>query len=210
MGVTERKEREKESRREAIVAAAQKVFFEKGIENTTMRDIAEETELSKATLYLYFTDKEELTFEILLLTFQRVNELIRTAADSHATGYQKLQSISAAYMDFYREYPQYTYFSLVMDQYAHAVAQGKESAQRCMEEIHRIQEFIRELLEEGIRDGSIRSDIEPDKTAVFFIHVVTSFMKRVLVLKDAVGPSMDYRPQELIEHMFTLFLYSLT
>jgi hypothetical protein len=113
-------------------------------------------------------------------------------------------------MEFYREQPQYTYFSLVMDQYAHAVVQGTRGAQRCMEEIHRIQEMIRKLLEEGIADGSVRSDIEADKTAVFFIHVVTSFMKRVLILKDAVGPSMDYRPEELIEHMFTLFLYSLT
>jgi hypothetical protein len=97
-----------------------------------------------------------------------------------------------------------------MDQYAHAVAQQKRGAQRCMEEIHRIQEHIKTLIEEGIADGSVRSDIEPDKTAVFFIHVVTSFMKRVLILKDAVGPQMDYRPEELIEHMFTLFLYSLT
>ena len=209
MGVDERRERERESRRDTIVAAAQKIFFEKGIEHTRMRDIAAEAELSKATLYLYFTDKEELTFEILYLTLLKVEELIESAAEGKARGYEKLKAISEAYLRFYREYPQYTYFSLVMDQHANAVSQGNKGAQRCMEKIYRIQNRIREFLEEGIADGSVRSDVKPDKTAVFFIHVVTSFMKQVLILKNLAGPDNSYSPEELIEHMFTLFLYSL-
>ena len=93
MGVDERRERERESRRDTIVAAAQKIFFEKGIEHTRMRDIAAEAELSKATLYLYFTDKEELTFEILYLTLLKVEELIESAAEGKARGYEKLKAI---------------------------------------------------------------------------------------------------------------------
>ncbi len=209
MGVHERRERERESRRDTIVAASQKVFYEKGIEHTTMRDIAAEAELSKATLYLYFTDKEELTFEILYLTLLKVEELIEGAASEKERGYDKLQAITEAYLHFYREYPQYTYFSLVMDQYANAVSQGNKGAQRCMEKIYHIQNRIREFLEQGIADGSVRSDVEADKTAVFFIHVVTSFMKQVLILKNLAGPNNNYSPEELIDHMFTFFLYSL-
>ena len=41
MGITERKEREKEHRKEEIIDAAQKVFFEKGLLLTTMDEIAE-------------------------------------------------------------------------------------------------------------------------------------------------------------------------
>ena len=41
MGITERKEREKEHRREEILAAAQAVFFEKGLQSSTMDEIAE-------------------------------------------------------------------------------------------------------------------------------------------------------------------------
>ena len=60
MGIAERKEREKEQRRKAILDAAEKVFFEKGLKYSTMDDVAEEAELSKGTLYLYFKNKEEL------------------------------------------------------------------------------------------------------------------------------------------------------
>ena len=50
LGVAERKEREKERRREDIVNAAAKVFFNKGVDHATMDDVAEAAELSKATL----------------------------------------------------------------------------------------------------------------------------------------------------------------
>ncbi|MCK5408322.1 MAG: helix-turn-helix transcriptional regulator, partial [Candidatus Krumholzibacteria bacterium] len=60
MGIAERREREKEQRRIDIIDAAERVFFSKGWQAATMDDVAEAVELSKATLYLYFKNKEEL------------------------------------------------------------------------------------------------------------------------------------------------------
>jgi AcrR family transcriptional regulator len=72
MGINERKEREKLHRREEILSAAEKLFFSKGIENTTMDDVAEEAELSKGTLYLYFKSKEEIHWEITQRQFKKM------------------------------------------------------------------------------------------------------------------------------------------
>jgi TetR/AcrR family transcriptional regulator len=66
MGITERKEREKEHRKEEIIDAAQKVFFEKGLLLTTMDEIAEIAELSKGTLYLYYKSKENLYLAVMM------------------------------------------------------------------------------------------------------------------------------------------------
>ena len=52
MGIKERKEREKESRRQQIMVAAKKIFTEKGFNRATMDDIVNEAELSPGTLYL--------------------------------------------------------------------------------------------------------------------------------------------------------------
>ena len=60
MGILERKEREKELRRKQITDAAEKVFAAKGFGGATIEQIAEEAELSPATLYLYFKNKDEL------------------------------------------------------------------------------------------------------------------------------------------------------
>ena len=66
MGIAERKEREKEYRKESILDAAQKVFFEKGLHLSTMDEIAETAELAKGTLYLYYHSKEDLYLAVLL------------------------------------------------------------------------------------------------------------------------------------------------
>jgi len=60
MGIEERKQREREERRKQIVDAAEKVFSTKGFGGATIENIADEAELSPATLYLYFKNKDEL------------------------------------------------------------------------------------------------------------------------------------------------------
>jgi AcrR family transcriptional regulator len=47
-------------RKEVIRDAATKVFLRKGFRRTTMNDVAKEAKVSKATLYLYYKNKEEL------------------------------------------------------------------------------------------------------------------------------------------------------
>lgn len=72
MGVAERREREKQERREAILAAASSVFLERGVGGATMEDIAREAELSKGALYLYFSSKDELFLAIALSALQQL------------------------------------------------------------------------------------------------------------------------------------------
>ena len=54
-----------EERKSQIMNAAEQVFTHKGIDAARMDDIAEQTGLSKGTLYLYFKSKDELMIAIL-------------------------------------------------------------------------------------------------------------------------------------------------
>jgi AcrR family transcriptional regulator len=79
MGIPERKERERQTRRQQIMDAAKKVFCAKGFSGATMEDIASRAELSPATLYLYFRNKEELyaslNIQILHYLIERLGHL---------------------------------------------------------------------------------------------------------------------------------------
>lgn len=57
-------------RKKQIINAAEDVFMQKGFDHARMDDIAEETGLSKGTLYLYFKSKEDLITAILDRMFQ--------------------------------------------------------------------------------------------------------------------------------------------
>ena len=60
MGSTERKAREKEELKALILKAARKLFVERGITQTTIRNIAEAIDYSIGTVYVYFRDKNEI------------------------------------------------------------------------------------------------------------------------------------------------------
>lgn len=60
-----------DERKTQIINAAEGVFTEKGFDQARMDDIAEETGLSKGTLYLYFKSKDELIIAILDRMFER-------------------------------------------------------------------------------------------------------------------------------------------
>ena len=60
-----------DQRKIQIINAAEDVFTKKGFDQARMDDIAEETGLSKGTLYLYFKSKDDLIIAILERIFQR-------------------------------------------------------------------------------------------------------------------------------------------
>ena len=59
-----------DERKNQILTAAEEVFTEKGFDEARMDDIAEQTGLSKGTLYLYFKSKDDLIIAILDRLFQ--------------------------------------------------------------------------------------------------------------------------------------------
>jgi AcrR family transcriptional regulator len=80
MGTRERRQREAESRRQEILDAARKVFFESGYGGASMPRIAQAAELAPGTLYLYFPSKEALYVELLLEGYDILLARLKAAA----------------------------------------------------------------------------------------------------------------------------------
>ena len=60
MAIADRKAKEKEDLKALILKVAKKLFVEKGVEQTTIRSIAEGIDYSVGTVYLYFKDKNAI------------------------------------------------------------------------------------------------------------------------------------------------------
>jgi AcrR family transcriptional regulator len=78
MGIKERKEREKNSRRRQIQESAKKLFLRKGFRSTTIEDIAKEVELSTGAIYQYFKSKDELYASMNLESLQGTIDKVET------------------------------------------------------------------------------------------------------------------------------------
>ena len=68
-------------RRRQIQDAAKQEFMLKGFSSATMEDIAERAELSPATIYLYFKNKEELFASLILITLEYLLEETKKVHD---------------------------------------------------------------------------------------------------------------------------------
>lgn len=78
-----------EAKRDAIVEAASQVFLELGFEGASMAEIATRVGGSKATLYGYFSSKEELFTEVMHGAAKRHFERIFTALGSDSDDLSK-------------------------------------------------------------------------------------------------------------------------
>ena len=72
MSTGERKAREKEALKALILKGAKKLFLEKGIEQTTIRNIADEIDYSVGTVYVYFKDKNAILHDLHSIGFDEL------------------------------------------------------------------------------------------------------------------------------------------
>ena len=107
MAMADRREREKKKRQHDIINAAEKLFFSNGYDKVSMNDIALAVELSKATLYLYFENKESLFFAIVLRGTKILNSMIIENVGNEHNGMDKVSAYRNAYYEFTKQYPDY-------------------------------------------------------------------------------------------------------
>ncbi len=104
MGITERREREKEGVRKKILDAARELFATEGYDKVTMRRIAEAIEYSPTTIYLHFEDKDDLVRALCYEDFGRLLAAMQQAP-LPADPVEAIRQLGRAYVGFALRYP---------------------------------------------------------------------------------------------------------
>jgi len=206
MGVAERKEREKEQRRSAIVDAAEEVFFSKGVENATMDEVAEKAELSKGTLYLYFKNKNDLFHAIVARALEILLNMFQRALESEEKGIDKIKAIGTAYVEFYKTHPDYYNSMLHQEVYEFDQSEVEENPNfaLCQELGEKIFGLMREGVKTGIMDGTIRKDLDPAKLPIVLWGHAAGVLHLVKSKGKMLEDKFDCSCEEIIEYSFQL------
>jgi len=101
VGLEERRKREKGNRKNAILKAARKLFFDKGFKNVTVESIAKKAELSKGSVYLYFKSKEDIYTQILLSDIDKFHKVIANLRQEGQSSSTMLMGLANIYADFF-------------------------------------------------------------------------------------------------------------
>ena len=155
-----RKKEPKSVHREKIASAASVLFLEKGIAATSMDDIAKVAGYSKATLYVYFENKEEIVGILVLDSMKKLYNYIVFALEQQESTKEQYNFICHGLIQYQEEFP--FYFKMVLDKInidfesQHYLPEEKETYQIGEE----INEKIKEFLISGIEKGDLRNNLK--------------------------------------------------
>lgn len=181
--------------RQNIASTAQELFMQKGIEGTSMNEIAQCSGYSKATLYVYFKNKEELVGFLVLESMEKLYTHIFDALKNSNRTKDRYDNICQSLVAYQQEYP--FYFQLALSEinidFTHTDFLPEEMETFKVEE--KINDMIRRFIQDGIDAGDLRTDIPILPTIFSFWGmlsglIVTAENKRAYI-EQAIGIPRD-------------------
>ncbi|MCX5847845.1 MAG: TetR/AcrR family transcriptional regulator [Deltaproteobacteria bacterium] len=95
------KEKEKENRKNKILRAARRLFFDRGFKAVTVDNIAAKSEVSKGSIYLCFESKEEIYAQILIADNIALYKRVKNFSSTEATASQLLLEFARIYVNYF-------------------------------------------------------------------------------------------------------------
>ena len=204
-----RKDEDKAQRREDILDAAEHVIFEREIEKTSMDHIAKAVKLSRALLYVYFEDKDDIYRAIMTRASAELYRRFVEAYELDDNGLERSHAIGRAYYSFYLEKPDYfnvmTKGSTFLETLPETPSEKElKTLEVLMAQHNRCLEVMVQTLTEGVDDGSICriSVSDPVKTAYFLRGMLHGVLMSTRSDKKFVAEACDFTTEDLIEYYF--------
>ncbi len=183
------REEQKELTRENIIDVATKIFIEKGFVETKMIDIYQKANVSKKTMYRYFSSKEELAFTIESIILKKILDKYRLQAfpNSIKTSYDRIEFFlkdflikliaeNGGYFRFFAEFDM-----LFTDEYSDIEA-SNELTSRLLDSF---EEFMI-LINLDVSDKSLREDLDYNLVLKSIINSVIALAERLVVRADKI------------------------
>ncbi|KGN34779.1 TetR family transcriptional regulator [Knoellia sinensis KCTC 19936] len=136
-----------------LMMAAADAFSDKGFHATTTRDIASRAGLSPAGVYVHFTSKEDLLFELSRRGHQRARDLLVAAAEKSDSPTEALRSIIGGFSKWHAEHHQLG--RIVQYEFRHLTPEHREAVLNLRREIDKV---VRGVLTEGVERGEFEVD----------------------------------------------------
>jgi len=188
--IAERRLEEKDRRRAEILSAAEVVAARDGLEAVTMEHVARQARISRALLYVYFKDKDDLHLGLCERGLDIMHQRFAAAAARNSNGLAQLQAMGRAYVAFAQEFP--VYFDTLARFHATEAELGKADGclGGCLAQGDAVHAVIVTSVEAGIRDGSVSPDIgKPLAVAM----ALWGFMHGIILISATKGELLSAR-----------------
>ena len=210
MGIIERKRRDRQNRIKEIIDSAKDIFITKGFNNSTMNDIANMSDLSRRTLYLYFHNKEEILLTIAVNTLEKLVTEIDEDNRPEFTGLEQLLLIANKYRQLFLTDAGSFQFVPNFTSCVYSLGIENEIVKKCTHIVQEISSLVCEKLEIGMKDGSIRPLENVKKTATFIISIIHSCIQTIESDNGLLKIALKIEPSDFLDEAIEVIVNYLT
>jgi AcrR family transcriptional regulator len=186
----------RENQRERILDAAERLFIRDGIDGVSLSDIARELHITRNTVYEYFPNKQEVAWAIL----QKIFALGRssTADLLSGNGFQRIEHFMLQMASQVETLPEHLRFIVEFN-----ILYAREADSSRMRHITMRAggeaDFVAQLVRQGIVDGSIRPNLDPEMVSAEIWNLLSGMNARFALLGNLITEEYG-RPMLRIYH----------
>jgi AcrR family transcriptional regulator len=152
-----------------VVAAAGRLFAQRGYHGTSMRDLGRELGLLGSSLYAHVDSKQDLLVEVVEDGARLFQESARSALAVPGSALDRLRALVTGHVDVVLSHRDVvrTYLNearMLDDDHRARVIAARDS----------YEQSFREVIAHGIGDGSFRADVDPKMSSIFILSVLNA------------------------------------
>jgi len=180
-------ERKKRQKRNTIIDKAEKIMAKKGYWDMTMDEVAEDADVAKGTIYLYFNSKEALCAAVMARNIADMNRAIKQKLEGIEGGSARLMANIRVIIEWNMAHPEKSqFFNNVMNmKFKNA---NDPNVREFIAQTNEQLQVMREDYELAIAEGTVRADLDPLPTAMFmrmvFWIALNPFASHELVMAE--------------------------
>jgi TetR/AcrR family transcriptional regulator, cholesterol catabolism regulator len=178
-------------KRHEIFFAAAGLFLDRGFNETSMREIAAAAGMGKSSLYDYFKTKDEILCWYFEDNIEGFNAVARDIAQQNMDPVEKLRRILHMQLERLLENRDF-YIRLSIE----VQRLGADSQIQIQKKRHAYQDLIREIIEDGVRQGVFRP-----VNSLLASRLLITFLTPVAFTTRPTGT-----PEEMLDDALGLFL----
>ncbi len=204
-----RKKEPRNVHRENIASAASDLFMKKGIAATSMDDIAKAAGYSKATLYVYFENKEEIVGILVLGSMKKLYDYIDSALAQQESTKSRYELICRGLVQYQEEFP--FYFDMALSKInidfenRNYLPEEKETY-LVGEEIN---EKLRDFLTAGMENGELRNDLEIMPAILNFWGMLSGMIQLAANKEAYIEKAMGLSKEQFLDYGFSMLYRSI-
>ena len=195
--------------REKITTVASALFMEKGITATTVDEIAKKAGYSKATLYVYFDNKEEIFFSLVYQhmqqLFQTVENIILPEIRSPEQWEERYLKVCFSIQRLCKEYP--IYFEGMIGNINVDIT--SDETPQVYKDIYslglHLSNLVRKIIEKGMLFDIFKTSSNSDEIMIFFWSSISGIV-RMAEHKKAYYELLGFNNDEFLKREFLALL----